>query len=276
MASQSGGMELDPTIRGYYEQRPEEERLLHGPSRLEAVRTRSLIERHAPALPATIIDVGGAAGAYALWLASRGYRVHLIDPIERLVEVARARSMETDQPLESCEVGDARALHFSDDSADAVLLLGPLYHLTSASDRARALSEVHRVLKAGGLVFAAVISRWASTLDALAHDYFKLPGRAAVIARAMGDGQHRNTDGAGGFTTSYFHRPEEIREELEEAKFKLVELYAIEGFAGFLPDFEERWADPRQRAEILRIAEALEREDHLLGATPHLLAVGRK
>jgi hypothetical protein len=69
-------MTLDPEIADFYERSPEESRLETGRSQLEGARTRELIERHAPPPPADVIDVGGAAGAYALWLSELGYRVH--------------------------------------------------------------------------------------------------------------------------------------------------------------------------------------------------------
>jgi len=59
----------------------DEDRLEQGPFLLEALRTRELIQRYAPAAPATVVDIGGAAGAYALWLAEAGYTVHLLDPV---------------------------------------------------------------------------------------------------------------------------------------------------------------------------------------------------
>lgn len=102
-------MTIDPTIRAYYEHRPED-RLRSGPSQLEALRTRRLIERHAPDPPAMVVDIGGAAGACAFWLAERGYAVRLIDPIERLVEEARRRSAQAARPIQTCHVEDARAL----------------------------------------------------------------------------------------------------------------------------------------------------------------------
>jgi ubiquinone/menaquinone biosynthesis C-methylase UbiE len=121
--------ELDPTIAEYYHQALEEHRLEQGAFVLEEVRTRELIKRHAPRPPATALDVGGAAGAYALWLADAGYTVHLVDPVPRLVAEAERRSAARPRPLASCRVGEARALDFPDQSADVVLLLGPLYHL---------------------------------------------------------------------------------------------------------------------------------------------------
>ena len=144
---------LDSTISAYYCQTPEDDRLQQGAFLLEALRTRELIERHAPAAPATVFDIGGGAGAYAPWLSERGYAVHLLDPIDRHVAEAERRSAASSHPLASCHVGDARSLPFADETADVVLLLGPLYHLTSVEDRIQTLKQAARVLKPGGCLF---------------------------------------------------------------------------------------------------------------------------
>lgn len=80
--------EFDPAIAEFYDKAPEEDRLQEGAFLLEALRTRELIERHTSAPPAIVLDIGGAPGAYALWLAEAGYSVHLLDPIPRLVAEA--------------------------------------------------------------------------------------------------------------------------------------------------------------------------------------------
>ena len=269
--------ELDPAIRAYYDQAPEETRLELGPSQLEALRTRELIERHAPRPPAAVLDVGGAAGAYAAWLADAGYTVHLVDAVPRLVAEARRRGAALSRPIASCEVADARALSFPEASADVVLLLGPLYHLVGAADRARALAEAKRVLKPGGLLFAAAISRYASALDGLSRDLFADARFGAIVERDLRDGQHRNeTDRVDYFTTAYFHRPEELRAEVTGAGLAVEGLYGLEGPAWILPDFDERWADERRRADVVRVARALESEPSMLGVSAHLLVVGRK
>ena len=269
--------EVDPAIRAYYDQAPEEDRLQLGPFQLEALRTRELIERHAPRPPATLLDVGGAAGAYAAWLAGAGYTVHLVDAVPRLVAEARRRSVALPRPIASCEVGDARALSFPTASADVVLLLGPLYHLTTSADRARALAEAARVLVPGGVLFAAAISRYASALDGLARELFQDSRFAAIVEQDLRDGQHRNaTERIDYFTTAYFHRPEELRAEVAAAGLAVEGVYGLEGPAWILPDFAERWADARRQADVVRVARSLESEPSMLGVSAHLLAVGRK
>ena len=272
-----GPPELDSRIADYYQQTAEESRLEHGPFLLEALRTRELIQRYAPAAPATVVDVGGAAGAYALWLAEAGYAVHLLDPVPRLVAEARRRSATRSRPLASCEIGDARAMSFSDATADIVLLLGPLYHLTTVADRARTLAEAARVLKPGGRLFAAAISRWASALDGLVRDLFQDPDFVAIVDNDIREGQHRNpTSRLDYFTTSYFHRPEDFSAEVRENGLIVDGLFGIEGPGWLLPDVNERLQDARRRADLLRVARIFESEPSLLGVSAHLLLVARK
>src|SRR4051794_11438309 len=104
--------EFPKEIIRYYQEVAEEERLATGPSQLEFARTTEVLLRYLQSPPATILDVGGAAGAYALWLAEKGYQVHLIDAVPRLVEVARRRSEASPKRICTCQVGDVRALTF--------------------------------------------------------------------------------------------------------------------------------------------------------------------
>jgi len=269
--------EFDPAIADFYQQAPEENRLEEGSSLLEALRTRELIQRYAPPAPATVIDIGGAAGAYSLRLADAGYTVHLLDAVPRLVAEARRRSATRSRPLASCDVGDARTTKFADDTADIVLLLGPLYHLITTADRTAALVEAARVLKPGGRLFAAAISRWASALDGLTRDLFRDPEFAPIVDRDVREGQHRNPTGRlDYFTTAYFHRPEDLRTEALEAGLLVDGVFGVEGPGWLLSDVNERLKDARRRADVLRVARMFESESSLLGISAHLLLVGRK
>ena len=268
---------FDPVINDYYDRAPEEARLSQGPFQLEEARTRELIQRFAPPPPGTVVDVGGAAGAYGLWLAEAGYAVHLLDPVPRLVAEAQRRSVAAKRPLVSCRVGDARALDVPAETADVVLLLGPLYHLTDPGDRARSLQEAARVLKPGGGLFAAAISRCASALDGLARDLLQDPRFGLIVTQDLRDGQHRNpTERLDYFTTAYFHRPEELASEVLAAGLALEGVYGLEGPGWILPDVAERMADPPRRATLLGVARMLETEPSVLASSAHLLAVARR
>src|SRR5690349_7412052 len=147
---------MDAAFVRHYESGVERRRL---DDSLELVRTLVLLEAALPPAPARILDVGGGPGVYASHFAAAGYEVKLVDVHPLHVDQARALG-----GFEAV-LGDARRLDEPDESADAVLLLGPLYHLTERSDRVCALQEARRVVRPGGLVAAAAVSRFASLLD---------------------------------------------------------------------------------------------------------------
>ena len=182
----------DREIAAFYDEGREAGRLEDW-GRLEFARTLELLERYLPPPPAVVLDVGGGAGAYALPLARRGYEVHLLDPIALHVEQALAAARaDPAAALASGRIGDARALPYADAGADAVLLLGPLYHLTEAGHRERALGEALRVLRSGGLLAAVGISRFASTLHGILGGLLANPAFEALVERDVAEGQHRN------------------------------------------------------------------------------------
>ena len=222
------------------------------------------------------MDVGGGPGVYAAWLALAGYRVHLIDPVPLHVEQAvAAAAARPDHPF-TAAVGDARRLDEPDASFDAVLLFGPLYHLTERAERLAALAEARRVLRPGGLALVMAISRFASLLDGVRQGILGDPEAAQVIEGTLRSGQHWNPGldrYPGWFTTSYFHQPVELAAEITESGITLEAIIGIEGPGGFVGT---GWDDPKQRPHILRAACLVEHEASLLGVSPHLLAVARK
>lgn len=262
----------------YYNQGREQGRLMNAGGLLEQARTQEIILRYLPNPPATILDVGGAAGIYALWLAGLGYTVHLVDLMPLHIEQALvASAAQPDHPLASACVGDARALDFSDASAGAVLMFGPLYHLPERDDRLAVLREARRVLKPGGLLFAATISRFASFLDGLMRGYLADDYFAELVGRDLTDGQHRNPRQLSGyFTTAFFHHPDEITQEVAEAGFRVEASLAVEGMAGFMPDFDTFWNDETLREQLLGFLRQVESDPAMLGATGHMITVGRK
>jgi SAM-dependent methyltransferase len=261
---------MDPDILAYYERGEEAGRLTAAPHNLlELLRTQAILRAALPAPPARVLDVGGAAGVHARRLAADGYEVRLIDPVPLHVEQARAAGLEA-------ELGDARELSAGDASADVVLMLGPLYHLPERAERLRALAEARRVLRVGGLLVAAAISRFASTLDGLRMGALADPAFRANVDRALATGVHRNPDRVPSwFTTAYFHRPKDLRAEVEDAGFADVRLIGVEGPAWLLGDLGGWLDDGERRALLLERLARLEDEPALIGASAHLLALAR-
>jgi SAM-dependent methyltransferase len=266
-------MDSVEAITGHYESIREEDRITSGLGQLELLRTQEVLRRHLPAPPARILDVGGATGVHAAWLAADGYQVHVVDLTPRHVERV---AEELGSLGVTAELGDARRLRQSDASVDSVLLLGPLYHLTDRSERLLALQEAARVARPGGVIAVAAISRFASLFDGLARGFLFDPEFQPIVERDLAEGQHRNPDDREHwFTTAYLHDPEQLRQEVASVGLEVVDLVGIEGLAGWLGHLGDRWEIPEGRAAILYSARAIEREPSLLGLSGHLLAMAR-
>lgn len=266
-------VELDPAVRAYYEQGTEAGRLLGGTLKgaLELERTKELILRDLPPGTLDVLDVGGGAGVYASWLADQGHRVSLIEPIPVHVQQAR----EADGRI-TAELGDARDLSSDDRSVDLVLLLGPLYHLLDGDERVAALSEAHCVLRPGDTLIAAGIARFSFLLDLLVvRDEIHEAGLLEAVSRTVATGEFLG-DEYEMFTNAYLHLPEELSQETQTAGFTSPQIFSIESFGCLVPDFADRWEDPKRRKALLEAVRLIEAEPSIQAAAGHLLAVAEK
>ncbi len=278
MGIKNSGSPAPEEIAQHYASGYEECRLNTRTGRLETERTRYFLKRFLPPAPARILDVGGGPGVHACWLAKQGYEIHLIDITPLHVELAKEASLrQPDAPLASVDIGDARSLPWNAASIDAVLLLGPLYHLTDREDRLKALREAHRVLKPGGILIGVGISRFASAMDGLSRGFLKDALFAGIVNQDLKNGQHRNPTGNPEyFMRTFFHHPDELRGETADSGFSVTNIYGLEGPGWLVGDFDEWWNSPDYRERLLEIARTLESEPSLIGLNAHLVVVGTK
>jgi SAM-dependent methyltransferase len=241
-----------------YDAGDEDARMAASSNRVEWLRTLELLERWLPAAPASILDVGGGPGRYAEWLAHRGYSVTLFDPVPKHIDQARARGV-------SAELGDARELPVADHSVDAVLLLGPLYHLPSPADRAVVIQEAVRCVVPGGVVIAAGMSRWAKPIVKATLGELDDPAVQRYLIQVLEHGHDPAGDAFDRVT--YSHDPSELQTELETAGLTNVDLLGIEGPLGVQARLDESLVD--LAIETARLAEQLAPHFSI-----HLLASG--
>jgi SAM-dependent methyltransferase len=262
-------MSVRSEIIEYYTEAYDESERLHrnARGRVERLRTLELLDRHLPATSARVLDVGGGPGVYAAELAARGHEVTLLDPVPlHRSQAARYGSFAVAD-------GDARSLGQADASYDAVLLLGPLYHPPERSDRIAALREARRVVRPGGVVLAAVISRHASLLHLAALGLLTTDERARALAAELAESGVNNPET--GFTVAYFHTAAELRAECREAGLGEPQVHGIEGplwpllASGLVEDREDLVA------AALRAARASERDPALIASSAHIMAVAR-
>jgi ubiquinone/menaquinone biosynthesis C-methylase UbiE len=221
-----------------------------------------------------VLDLGGGPGRWTIWLARRGHQVVLADLSPRMLEIARRELAEAGVEPDAVLEVDARDLsRFSAGEFDAVLSLGPFYHLVSAADRELAASEVHRVLQPGGLLLATVMTRHSWVLGVLLESgSLRLPD----VERALEEGVYRNGE-PGRFTEAYLHRPAEVAPFFEASGFETVRLMASQSFLQLV---QEQVADLHERdalayEALLDIAHAAATDPSILGISGHLLYAGR-
>ena len=247
---------------------------------VEFALTCAMLERYLPSA-GRILDIGGGAGRYAIWLAERGYQVVLADLSPNLLELAQARIKEANAAEQVEAIVEADACDLSrwlDNSFDAVVCLGPFYHLPDSKDRERAARELVRVLRFGGTAFIALMPRLALLRRVLARpDERKNLADAAWTARLMEHGIFENT-AAGKFTYAYGANTTEIEPFFRQYGLEQMRLLSAEGITdGIQKTVSEVLAtESETRQEIFNLLVETADDPTILGAANHLLYIGQR
>jgi ubiquinone/menaquinone biosynthesis C-methylase UbiE len=266
-------MEDNNTVLEFYESYNEDERLTRHP--LEFIRTKDIISRFLPETPIKIIDLCGASGNYAYWLAKKGHKVHLMDLSRKHISEAKNNQKKFNANLASIVCGDARSLKYENGSFDMVLLMGALYHLQEREDRLLCLKEAKRILKNNGIAVFSYISRHSAMLDGFVKWFINNLDNSHIDQIIL-TGKHYNPGKKiENFTTAYLHTTKEIFEELLYTNFSNIVLYAIEGF-GSIINTEEYINDPEKLKKLLYFLRQTKQNTEMMGISFHQLAVCKK
>jgi SAM-dependent methyltransferase len=269
-AQEEGAMVSE--IVDYYSAYDEEGRLGDENS-IEFLRSADIIARTLPAHRNEILDVGGAAGRYSFWLAGLGHEVTLIDMTPKHISQAALTNESSVHRLKAIALGNACELPFGDATFDAVLLMGPLYHITDRPLRVVAIREALRVLRSGGVLFLAYISRFASMVDGFKFDLVLDEAFRNILDVDLENGKHLNNSGNPKyFTTAYFHHPDDIAGEIADAGAAMDKMYAVEGFANCIPNVAEKMKDGEYRSYLFDKLKATEEDKSIIGISSHLMA----
>ncbi|GAB3033621.1 class I SAM-dependent methyltransferase [Natronobiforma cellulositropha] len=251
---------------------------------LEFRGTVAELERFLPPPPSdgspvpSVVDVGGGAGRYTVWLAARGYDVTLVDSSARQCEIAREKVHEHEvDGCASVHRGDLRALPVASEAADAVLCTGgPLSHVVDDAERRRALAELERVARPGAPVFVSVMGRLAVVQNLLED-----PAYYPVLAEILDSGTYSRELAADyfqepTFVECHFFRAAELEAALTDAGLtveRLVGLESVGANVGERIPREERTDAAVELAE--RALAPLRTDPAVVDWANHILAVGR-
>ena len=243
----------DEAVQAYYGRDEERDRLASGLGRVEFCRTVEVVRRTLPAPPARIADIGGGPGRYTEWLLDAGYDVVHRDLVAHHVDQVRSRHGSR---VDSA-VGDAARSTFpTTASITSCCSARSITWRTPATGSA--LGEARRVVRTGGVVHVAAISRWAPRLDGMLvqHVHLAFPVMAELIVEMERAGVMPPL-----YDTSfngYTHTPDELRDEVCASGLVVESLVSVEGVAFALGDLDDRWDDPRERALLLDALRAVE------------------
>ena len=279
---------IDTAVLAGYNAGIERDRLRTGIGLIEFERTKEILLEKLPKPPAVIYDIGGAYGEYSWWLASLGYEVHLFDLSE--TNIVMSADLAAEYPgvkLASATVCDARSIPRPDKSADAVLLMGPLYSITEYEERILAIEECGRLLKDDGILFSAALTPYSVLVPRIA--LYHIDGTAkrrelddpaviSMIERALEDGCYCNPEKkiASGLGSSHLHTAKALREELSEGGFDTAAVHGIMGGAWLAPNLDELLANEETKAVLMKTVRMLDTHKEIIGLSGHLLAVSRK
>ena len=279
---------IDTAVLAGYNAGIEKDRLRTGIGLIEFERTKEILLEKLPKPPAVIYDIGGAYGEYSWWLASLGYEVHLFDLSETNIAMSAELAEEySGVNLASAMVSDARSIPRPDKSADAVLLMGPLYSITEYGERILAIEECGRLLKDDGVLFSAALTPFSVLVPRIAlyhiDDTAKRrelddPAVMSVIERALEDGCYINPEKkiVSGLGSSHLHTAKALREELSMGGFNTTSVHGVMGGAWLAPNLDELLANKETKAVLMKTVRMLDTHEEIIGLSGHLLAVSNK
>lgn len=211
-----------------------------------------------------VLEVGSGPGRYTEWLLRRGTTVGAVDLSPQALEMLTGRlDADLRQRLEFARVGTATDLFWVDEAAyDSVLMMGPLYHLTTRAERLQAIAGGLRALKPGGSLVTAHVSPYAAIRNAVAS------GDTETALRIMSGGVKWYLG-----MQMYVQWPADAAAELEASGCEQVECHNMEGVFSTL---DPNLLETVDSAVLADIAESMSRLPDTLGTTIHYLCVGRK
>lgn len=268
---------MSDVVRNYYDEDVSKEwqRLATPYRRLELISTLRLVDEFFP-LGCCVADIGGGPGRYTVELLQQGFDVSLFDLSPRAIAFAQENLREMGLHANRVETVDARDLTvLGDDSFDAALLLGPMYHIVEQADRLKALSELHRILTPGAPAIVGYINPWGLLRSGLT-EFPDLYADEPLIRQLFDTVTQTGAQSA--FTEAAFITPTQAMAELRSCGFAVECRAGVEGCASGALEQVAALADSNPAAYDILTRLVAESSTHpaFRDCTEHLHIVVRK
>lgn len=267
---------ISKELEDFYNSASEETRLEKGMGVFEFERIKELISLHLFSTNATIIDVGGGTGKYSEWLAKKGNTVHLLEPVEKHIILAKKRAKKLKKPFTVTQ-GNAQKLPYKTNSAELVILHGPLYHLQRKEDRSNAILEAKRVLKKGGIILGFAINATASTVVGLMNGMIHATSFFEMCKQELTSGIHNSPkDFPFLLADAFYHKPSQLKDEFLEHDLKYINLFAVEGMIWLDNEYFTNMLDKQKSKTLKNLQELTQNDEYLLPFSPHMMIAVKK
>lgn len=256
-----------------YENYREEDRLsTNNARRIEFLTTIRILDKLIDGKQ-RILDCAAGTGIYAFHLADKGHEVTATDITPRHVEIIKDTLQSKTYDMQTAVLDATDMRMFPDESFDVVLNMGPFYHLTDENARERCLCECCRVLKPDGLLVTAYIPRYyIFQLIAMQNEHFL---DARLAKQLIETGVLRHDDEKCFWTDTYYSSADEMEQLYKNHDLSIIDHFAQDGLTPQFSEKADKWNEEQFRIWC-DYHYSVCREKSLLGASNHVVIVGRK
>jgi len=217
---------------------------------------------------ATVIDIGSGPGRYAEYLLKQDCKVGVVDLSAKSLKAFSDRMDHSccQQNIIFNKVSCATHLDWiKDHSADAILLMGPLYHLINEDHRNKALSHCHRILKPGAYLFSVFLSP------------FPLLNNSSQIQESKQLKNLTTHTHFQGFDVPQFRCwPKDVEKLMVANGFQTIRIRNIEGIGSFYSDEKlKEFAGHDEKLKLINSLRSSSEDENLLGITHQYVVVSK-
>lgn len=251
-------------LEDYYNKFNEEKRLDSRRGQVELKTNLTYIEKYVKT-GAKILDVGAGTGKYSLYLEKKGYNVEAVELVKHNLKVIQKKN-----PSLKSYLGNALDLSFlNENTYDAVLLFGPIYHLKKRTEQIQAIEEAKRVLKPNGILF---ISYCMNEYALITHGFKEGNIQKSIEEKKVDSTFHILEKGNELYD---YVRLEDINFLKNKTHLKRLKIIASDGASSYIKDTLNKMDDSTFEVFLNYHLKTCERKE-LLGSSTHVLDILKK